>query len=185
MHIDPPSATPIETVERVEVFTNQFGTLFNDHTIGASGAPGRYLRWVWAARGVVVVPVYQDRVGLWAMYRYPVGLPSWEFPRGGADPNESVESAGVRELREETGVVAGKARLLGSVYPETGLIGSPVSVVVAEVESRAVSSGALEEMESVGNVAWPSHDDIRSAIRTGQLTCAITIAAWTMYVSHL
>ena len=183
MRIGPPVATPIRTVEPVEVFANRFGQLFNDRTEGVRGTPGRYLRWMWAGAGVVVVPVHGGRVGLWSMYRYPIGTSSWEFPRGGAEAGESTVAAAVRELREETGLTGRAARLLGSLYAETGLIGSSISVVAVEVDSTTVQSAGVEEMESVGNAVWLTDDDMRDSIAAGRLSCAITIAAFTMYAA--
>jgi 8-oxo-dGTP pyrophosphatase MutT (NUDIX family) len=183
MRLDLPSVTPMKRVKSVEVFQNSFGELYNDHTLGASGAPGRYLRWVWAAHGVVVVPVHEQRVGLWAMYRYPIGASSWEFPRGGADSGESVEAAGLRELQEETGLVGRASRLLGSIHPETGLIESSVSVVAVEVESPIPRSRSVESMESIGDSVWLTDDEMRESMRAGLLSCGITIAAWTMHVA--
>jgi len=77
--------------------------------------PGQYLRWrwQWSHQGVVVVPLHGDAVAVWAMYRYPVGAVSLEFPRGGAQPGEAVEAAALRELKEETGLVADDARTIG------------------------------------------------------------------------
>lgn len=50
------------------------------------------------------------------------GLPGtrwWVTPGGGIDPGESPRQAGVRELAEETGLVADPARLLGPVALRT------------------------------------------------------------------
>lgn len=44
---------------------------------------------------------------VWLGRRADVGGPrNWQFPQGGVDTGESPESAALRELREETGVVS-------------------------------------------------------------------------------
>lgn len=42
----------------------------------------------------------------------PAANPAWQMPQGGIDPGESVETAGFRELWEETGVTPDKADLV-------------------------------------------------------------------------
>jgi ADP-ribose pyrophosphatase YjhB (NUDIX family) len=183
MRLGLPSAAPIKLVEAVQVFENRFGRLYNDRIAGAGGVHGRYLRWVWSSQGVVVVPVHRERVGLWAMYRYPISSPSWEFPRGAAEPKESMESAGLREFHEESGMVGRAPRLLGSLHAETGLIASSISVIAVEVESPTSRAGCAEAMESIGNAAWLTDNEIRESMSLGLLTCGITIAAWAMHAA--
>ena len=49
---------------------------------------------------------------LWAGER--IGQPgAWQMPQGGMDPGETAEEAGLRELREETGLRADSVRLIG------------------------------------------------------------------------
>jgi ADP-ribose pyrophosphatase len=43
-----------------------------------------------------------------------------ELPSGHVDPGETPEQAAKRELREETGLIANKLILLGSLSPDTG-----------------------------------------------------------------
>ena len=56
-------------------------------------------------------------IALIPTYRYPIGAVSWELPRGGRDPDESVEEAAIRELLEETGLAAASTTHLGAIYP--------------------------------------------------------------------
>ncbi len=69
-------------------------------------------------------PDYRPNVGVvlfnaqgltWLGHREGEGGPlSWQFPQGGVDPGEDLETAARRELHEETGVRS--ARLLGRTH---------------------------------------------------------------------
>lgn len=57
--------------------------------------------------GVIVYSVYgeaRDRVVLIRQYRYSIGGYIYEFPAGLVEPGEDPHAAGVRELKEETGL---------------------------------------------------------------------------------
>ena len=57
--------------------------------------------------GVIIYALYgerQDRVVLIRQYRYSIGTYIYEFPAGLVDEGENYQEAGVRELREETGL---------------------------------------------------------------------------------
>lgn len=42
-----------------------------------------------------------------------VGMSAWQFPQGGVNPNESIEQAMFRELREEVGLLPEDVEILG------------------------------------------------------------------------
>ena len=57
--------------------------------------------------GVIIYALYgelQDRVVLIRQYRYSIGTYIYEFPAGLIDEGEDFHIAGIRELREETGL---------------------------------------------------------------------------------
>jgi 8-oxo-dGTP pyrophosphatase MutT (NUDIX family) len=115
------------------------------------------------------------------MYRYPPGATLLEFPRGGIAPGEAAEKAALRELREEAGLVGSKGTCLGQLYPESGLIGSAVHVVAVSVDRKRLAATTIEPMESVaGRPLWLGPKAMTTAIADGDITCGITIAAWTM-----
>ncbi len=68
---------------------------------------------------VCVIPVTEDhRVVMERQYRYPVDEVILEIPAGKLDSREEdPEEAARRELREETGYLAGKLTPLGKFYP--------------------------------------------------------------------
>ncbi len=57
--------------------------------------------------GVIIYALYgekRDRVVLIRQYRYSIGTYIYEFPAGLVDTGEDFQTAGIRELREETGL---------------------------------------------------------------------------------
>ncbi len=182
--IKPAFVTPIKRDQEISVFENRFGSLYNDQTTGPTGQKGRYLRWVWSHGSVVVVPSCGDLVALCWMYRYPPATTLLEFPRGAVDSGETVENAALRELREETGLIGFKGSRLGRLYPDSGLIGNDSDVVAVPVDPERVMAASVEPMESiVDGVLWLGPEAMSLAIADGDITCGITIAAWTMFRS--
>ena len=177
---------PIRRRRQVEVFTNRFGSLYDDEVLFPGGTEGRYLRWQWNHRsGVVVVPVGPDGIALIPNYRYPVGASSLEFPRGGCQPGESVQTAAARELREESGLIASAVMPLGQLHTDTGLIANGAHVCLAFVHQGGQRKPDPEDTESVATPVWASQDGLMEWVGQGLITCSVTIAAFTVAMVEL
>ena len=98
-----------------------------------------------AADAVVIVPLLKKRgtdildTLLVEQYRPPVGQVTIEFPAGLIDGNNELpEDAALRELREETGYVGEKCRVIPQVSRqvcmEPGISDETVHVVIVEVD---------------------------------------------------
>jgi 8-oxo-dGTP pyrophosphatase MutT (NUDIX family) len=72
-----------------------------------------------ASVAIVATPA-PDSVVLVRQYRHPAGKTLWEIPAGTAEPNESTLEGARRELREETGYLAGSVRPIGAVWTTPG-----------------------------------------------------------------
>lgn len=83
---------------------------------------------------VAVIPLLDDgRVVMERQYRYPIGRVVLEIPAGkldykGEDPLEAAH----RELREETGAIAGKMTYLGELIASPALISEKIQLYLAE-----------------------------------------------------
>ncbi len=72
-----------------------------------------------ASVAIVATPA-PDTIILVRQYRHPANAALWEIPAGTSDPSESPADGARRELREETGYLAGRMRPIGSVWTTPG-----------------------------------------------------------------
>lgn len=131
--------------------------------------------------GVVVVPVLPDgRVVLASLMRRAIGRMSIEFPRGKIDDGETAVQAAVRELLEETGMVALNTTEIGKLHSNTSLLASAVSVCIVEVSGDV--SGETDG--EVDNIMIKSIKDVQHMILRGEITDGHTLSALTLLSCH-
>lgn len=106
--------------------------------------------WVhWVDPKLAVVVLVEDVAGrlLYVRRGHEPAMGSWAWPSGFVDAGERVEDAAVREVREETGIVAQLGELLG-VWSGGG---DPVVLLVWR--ARAVG-GVLQAGDEADDAAW-------------------------------
>ena len=147
------ASLPITLQTRTQICRNAVFTVYFDHIRDAAGNEIRdYLsvvphhRAAHKVSGIAVLPVAADGFGLIRVYRYPLGEYSWEVARGFVDSAETPAQAALRELREETGLVAaeGSLRSFGAIAPEPGVLDARVQLFVAEGCQRGHGASVLE-----------------------------------------
>lgn len=132
--------------------------------------------------GAVVVVRRDGRVLFGHHDRPVVGRLLLELPRGQADPEDGgpLVTAG-RELAEETGYVAETAVDLGRVWPDSGLSGDGVHVVLVDAAADPPATGPAPELEVV---EWLDDTEIATAVADGRLRDAISLAALALVAAH-
>ena len=82
--------------------------------------------------GVAMLPVTEEGdVVLVRQYRYPYRTQLLEAPAGKLEPGEDPLACGIRELKEETGLSAGKIQYLGCMYPSPGYLNEKLYLYLA------------------------------------------------------
>lgn len=125
--------------------------------------------------GVCVLALDEEnRALLVSQYRYPYERVLRELPAGKLEYGEDPAKAAVRELKEETGAVAGEFRSLGELYPSPGYCGEIIRMYLA----RELTFGEthLDDDEFL-NLERVPFDRLVEQVLSGEIKDAKTIAA--------
>ena len=125
--------------------------------------------------GVCVLAIDgQGRALMVSQFRYPYEKVLWEVPAGKLEYGEDPEQAAIRELKEETGAVAGEFSSLGELYPSPGYCGEIIRMYFA----RELTFGEthLDEDEFL-NVERVPFGQLLERVLSGEIKDAKTIAA--------
>lgn len=176
----------IEAISSREVYANKWMTVREDAIRRPDGTEGIY--------GVIDKPPYAlviartgdesgQRYALVEQFRYPLGLRRWEFPQGTVGLTAlAPEVLAARELREETGLRAASMTELGMLDVAAGMSSQRGHVFLA----TGVTEGAAEREHEEQDMrsAWFPRDEVEQMMRTGAITDAQSIAAWTLLLLH-
>ena len=147
--------------------------------------------WIEQAHsGAVLLLQRADQtVALLRHHRMAADTALWEFPRGGAHAGETLADCAAREGHEETGytVDRGTLRLLGSIYPDAGLIATHVEAYTARTttlrlraQQRARNPDAVERA-AIQSLMWVPPDHLAALIRQGEIRDGFTLATWALW----
>ncbi len=116
---------------------------------------------------VVLLPVHSSgKILLVRQFRYAVGQFLWELAAGRIEPGESVAKASRRELKEETGLRAGKLARLLTFFPSPGFLDEKMHLVRATELKQ--SQAAPEEDERI-RTRWFSKRELRDFLQKGKI----------------
>lgn len=174
---------PIQQVSSVEVYRNNWMAVREDGIRRPDGSAGVY--------GVVdkpdyalIIPMDGDRLHLVEQFRYPLGLRRREFPQGTAPDlaDEPPLELAARELREETGLIAGTMTELGLLDVAPGMSSQRGRVFLATELSEGPHEREREEQDM--RTAWFPRDEFEKLVARGEITDAQSIAAYTLLLLH-
>jgi 8-oxo-dGTP pyrophosphatase MutT (NUDIX family) len=153
---------PWQTVSTRRIYDNPWIGLREDQVINPSGGDGIYGVVEFKNQAIAILPV-DDHGNTWLVgqYRYPLGRYSWEVPMGGHPVGEDPEAGALRELKEETGLIAGK-------------VTEVIRVDLSNCVSDEIGIGYLAEDLVQGDAEFDETEDLQ--IRKLPFSEAVTMA---------
>lgn len=112
-------------------------------------------------------------------FRYGINEFSLEIPGGVIDPGEDPVTAGLRELREESGFVGARARLLGAVHPNPAMQSNRCHLVLVE-EARREADLDWDPDEEFEILTKPV-EEVFALATTGGITHAMVLNALLLF----
>jgi ADP-ribose pyrophosphatase len=130
-----------------------------------------------------VVPLDRDgRVCLVRQYRIGIEDFMWELPAGKLDPGEPPDTCAVRELQEETGILAARWTPLGLFIPAPGIYTERIHLYLAEgLTVGPPSPDVDEELE----LQWLPLDAAVERVLSGEWTDGKTVVGLLRARHHL
>ena len=172
---EPVANGPWTRRSRRVAYENAWVTVWHDEVTRPDGEPGIYglVHFANLAAGVVVLDA-DDRILLVGQHRYTLDAMSWEIPEGGVPAGESAIDGAARELREETGVVAGDWRELGRLHLSNSVSDEVAVLFLARAETHgAPDPEGTEALE----VRWVAFDEALAMTLDGRITDAMSVCA--------
>lgn len=120
-------------------FTDNFkkkvkGVIFENEFLKIRMINSNYPYLEMNKKGAVCIP-FDSNLDLYILSKTrPDGETLLEFPRGFVEEGESHLDGGVRELQEETSLTALKAKYLGRIQPDTGIVNADVQIIAFLVD---------------------------------------------------
>lgn len=156
-------------------YENAWLTVWHDEVLRPDGAPGIYgvVHFANQAAGVLVLDDV-DRVLLVGQHRYTLDAYSWEIPEGGVPAAETPLAGAMRELLEETGVVASDWRELARVHLSNSVSDEVAFLFIA---TGLTHGSADPEGSEALAVRWLPFEEVLAMTLAGDITDAMTVIA--------
>ncbi len=170
----------IKTLNSRFIYENPWMRLREDQVEWPGGRQGIY-GVLEKPNFAVVIPYAAGEVYLVDQYRYPIGQRTLEFPMGAldGDPSAGYEAVAVTELREETGLSAGRLTDLGLAHAASGYATQSFRTYLATDLSQGEAAPAPEEGDL--RALKVSLAAFETMICDGRITDAHTLAAFLLF----
>lgn len=166
---------PWNTKTSEKVYESPWIKVMKHDVINPAGNPATYSVVNFKNLAIGVLPIDNEGftwlVGQW---RYPINEYCWEIPEGGGPLNTPPLQSAIRELKEETGIVAKefselmRLHLSNSATDELAIVYLAKNLVFEEAEPEESEVLQIKKIHLKEAYQW---------VMTGKITDAISVAA--------
>jgi ADP-ribose pyrophosphatase len=173
----PAMTSPYTTLSSRIAYQNRWTRVREDRILHADGSPGLY-GVVERSDFVIIAPWHLGQLTLVEQYRYPVQERIWEFPMGMWEQAPGTDPAvlAVAELREETGLTAGRMDYAGQIFQGPGYCNQRGHVFLATDLIQGETDREASEQDMICQDF--SLAAFEAMMRDGSVKEAMTIAAF-------
>jgi len=164
-------------ISSTNCYDGKYMQIFRDEVIYPNGEKGTYEHYK-KNDIVVVIPIYQKKFVLIEQYRYLADSRMIEFPMGLLNNGEDIISAGIRELKEETGLLSKDVKFLGKCMLNKGSTSQVCHFVTANIHGSGKPH--YDKSESDIGVVFLTSEIIKSLIKDGKIFDGATIIGFTL-----
>jgi 8-oxo-dGTP pyrophosphatase MutT (NUDIX family) len=165
---------PWKKLEEIKIYENPWIRVDEHKVITPRGRPGIYGKVSFKNKAIGIIPV-DEHLNTWIVgqYRYTLDEYCWEIPSGGSHPGEDNLETAKRELREETGIIAGNWDLLSRIHTSNSITDEEGFIFLA----RDLSFGDtdFDETESLEIKKITLGEAVRM-VMSNEITDSISIA---------
>jgi len=132
MEIDE-NINPWKTVSTEDIYENPWIKVVKDQVVRPNKSKGLYGHIQFKNKAIGILPI-DSELNTWLVgqYRYTLNEYSWEIPTGGVPLTEDTLAGAQRELREETGLTAGKWTKLLKIHTSNSVTDEFGYIFIAE-----------------------------------------------------
>ncbi len=171
----PIGENPWKTLSTQPVYNNAWIKVEEHQVINPGGTQGIYGKVSFKSQAVGIIPLDKDgNTWLVGQYRYTLNAWSWEIPMGGSPLKEDRIKTALRELEEETGLVAAQITELLHLHPSNSVTDEQGYVYLATDLSAGLQQ--LEDTEKDIQVKKMPFEDVVKMAQKGEITDAISVA---------
>ncbi|MEY3689797.1 MAG: hydrolase [Bacteroidota bacterium] len=170
---------PYSTLQQEILHKNPYWKYVKETYVLADGHSQSEYYYVHTHGSTIIIPLLNDTTMIMVkQYRYLNQRISIEFPGGGISHAMEPRENALKELREETGIIAGMMKPIGTFNPCNGITNELCTVYIAR--ELHFTEQDTEETEEIEIIHVPL-EECASMIKHGEIWDGMTLASWTLF----
>lgn len=167
------------------VYEDKYIMVLKDPVEFPNGKSGTYIRILQKNEndGVVILPIYQNKVVLLKDFRHALRKNLLELPRGFCEDGLTIEENLKKELYEETGLNINSYELIGRIASDSGMMCSQPYVYLVTIDDIN-NIGTVDENEAISNIIFLNKEEFVKCISNGEIIDGFTLGAYALAVAR-